>query len=287
MPCISSIYSTQNPRRERLATQHNFDNMSLPAGTPDNFRDTAAIELVERIKDLTIERSTIVQIDGHDKYLTTMLQALYPECVVYHTDNIRERSKSAADASIDSDTSSAISDDLSLPFESDCADLIVSNLDFSFYQPQALINECLRILSDDGVLIFSAFAPDAFRQLRSACSHLQSLAFKSEFVDMHNVGDMLAVAGFTNPVVDTDRSEYFYPDIESLVEQLFDFGFATDLIEPATLLRKRDVQDALMNHYPDEQGALTGLKLSLEIFFGIAWKRTSGRTSTAVSFDAD
>jgi malonyl-CoA O-methyltransferase len=73
-------------------------------------------------------------------------------------------------------------------------------------QPDRVFAEWRRVLRVDGLLMFSNFGPDTFRELRNAFAAMDETPHTLPFVDMHDFGDQLVEAGFTTPVMDMERS---------------------------------------------------------------------------------
>lgn len=72
-------------------------------------------------------------------------------------------------------------------------------------QPQALIGQWPGALAADGFLMFSCLGPDTLRELRGVYGALGWSQPSHSFTDMHDWGDMLAAAGFAEPVMDMER----------------------------------------------------------------------------------
>ena len=81
-----------------------------------------------------------------------------------------------------------------------------------------------RILKPGGVVVFSTLGPDTLTELRVAWEYVDDHPHVHSFADMHNVGDALLGAGFTEPVVDTDRVYFSYGELKKLVDDLRALG---------------------------------------------------------------
>ena len=73
-------------------------------------------------------------------------------------------------------------------------------------QPDRVFAEWRRVLRVEGLLMFSNFGPDTFRELRNAFAAMDETPHTLPFVDMHDFGDQLVEAGFATPVMDMERS---------------------------------------------------------------------------------
>lgn len=105
-----------------------------------------------------------------------------------------------------------------LPFGSDSVDLVWSNLALHWHpQPDRVFVEWRRVLRQDGLLMFSCFGPDTFKELRTAFATAGSGQHVLPFVDMHDFGDMLVNAGFATPVMDMETLTVTYGSVEKLM----------------------------------------------------------------------
>lgn len=71
--------------------------------------------------------------------------------------------------------------------------------------PAQMIARWHRALAIDGFLMFSCFGPDTVRELRSLHARHGHGPAGAEFVDMHDLGDMMVQAGFADPVMDMEH----------------------------------------------------------------------------------
>src|SRR5205085_909169 len=68
----------------------------------------------------------------------------------------------------------------------------------------------------EGLVLFSSLGPDTLKELRAAAG----AASVHEFVDMHDLGDMLVAAGFSAPVMDMEVLAIEYAAGGRLLEDL-------------------------------------------------------------------
>lgn len=146
--------------------------------------------------------------------------------------------------------------------------------------PQALMAQWHRALAVDGFVMFSCLGPDTLQELRGLYQSLGWPAPSHEFTDMHDWGDMLAAAGFAEPVMDMERITLTFETPQRLLEELRGLGRNLHLQRFAGL-RGRQWRDQLHQ-------ALAGapLKLTFEVIYGHAFKpqaRLDMRPETVLS----
>jgi malonyl-CoA O-methyltransferase len=112
-----------------------------------------------------------------------------------------------------------------LPFGANSLDLVWSNLALHWHpQPDRVFAEWRRALRVDGLLMFSTFGPDSFRELRAAFAVLDATPHTLPFVDMHDFGDQLVEVGFTTPVMDMETITVTYDTPQALLADVRAFG---------------------------------------------------------------
>jgi malonyl-CoA O-methyltransferase len=112
-----------------------------------------------------------------------------------------------------------------LPFAANSLDLVWSNLALHWHpQPDRVFAEWRRALRVEGLLMFSTFGPDTFRELRSAFADMDAAPHTLPFVDMHDFGDQLVEVGFTTPVMDMEQITVTYDTAEALLADVRAFG---------------------------------------------------------------
>ena len=78
--------------------------------------------------------------------------------------------------------------------------------------PAAVMARWHRALAVDGFVMFSCLGPDTLKELRALYRRLGWPAPGTEFVDMHDLGDMMVHAGFADPVMDQELLTLTWPD---------------------------------------------------------------------------
>ena len=119
-----------------------------------------------------------------------------------------------------------------LPFAGRCADLLFSNLAMQWCGDfHALTAGFRRVLRTDGLLLFSTLGPGSLREFRltgePAGQNSPMSPLVRPFADMHDIGDALLAAGFSEPVVDSQIITTEYQNFERLLTDLEWTGAST------------------------------------------------------------
>ena len=178
-----------------------------------------------------------------------------------------------------------------LPFAPGAFDLVWSNLALHWHpRPHEVFPEWGRVLSTGGLLMFSTFGPDTFKELRAAMARVESEAGSTlrhrgrrviDFTDMHDFGDMLVNSGFEVPVMDVERLNVTYTSADKLLADVRRWGaypFGDPATERMAGLGGKRWRASLVEALERERGPDGTISLSFELVYGHAWK--AQRTTT-------
>ncbi len=168
-----------------------------------------------------------------------------------------------------------------LPFADHATGLVFSNLLLPWLpNPDRCFSEVSRVLSKDGLFLFSTLGPDSLGALGEAFSELDNSPRINAFADMHDIGDGLVRAGLRDPVLDVERLTITYTSAGKLFADLAGSGARNALSDRRRgLLGRRQYQAAV-----DRLESGGTIRIELEVVFGHAWG--SGQRPGAVRVDA-
>jgi malonyl-CoA O-methyltransferase len=165
-----------------------------------------------------------------------------------------------------------------LPFAAGGFDLIWSNLALHWHsRPDLVFPEWQRVLKVNGLLMFSTLGPDTLKELRGAYAQVEaahggpSRAHVIDFVDMHDLGDMLVESGFEIPVMDQETLTITYKSPQSLLADVRRWG-AYPFERAASELPARRLHKALLAALEARRSADGTIPLTFEVIYGHAWK---------------
>ncbi|HEX4927213.1 MAG TPA: methyltransferase domain-containing protein [Burkholderiales bacterium] len=151
-----------------------------------------------------------------------------------------------------------------LPFAEASFELAWSNMALHWVnEPAAALGELERALAPEGLLMFSTLGPDTLKELRAAAGARRV----HEFVDMHDLGDMLVAAGFQAPVMDMEMLRVDYASGLGLLEDLRASGQVNARRDRPRGLAGRGFRARL------ERALGARMHSTYEVIYGHAWKR--------------
>jgi malonyl-CoA O-methyltransferase len=170
-----------------------------------------------------------------------------------------------------------------LPLAANSMEMVWSNLALQWCNDlPATFVELHRVLKAEGFVMFSTFGPDTLKELRSAFQGVDEHNHLNRFADMHDVGDMLMAAGFSEPVMDMEYLTLTYDDVRGILHDLKSIGAhnATAGRQPGLMGKKTWAK--LVENY--EQYRRDGkLPATYEVVYGHAWKPQPRKTAAGAA----
>jgi malonyl-CoA O-methyltransferase len=175
-----------------------------------------------------------------------------------------------------------------LPLGVNAVDLVWSNLALHWHpQPDRVFAEWRRVLKVDGLLMFSCFGPDTFKEVRAAFSKVDDAPHALPFVDMHDFGDMLVNAGFSTPVMDMETITVTYESVDKLMADVRAWG-GNPLATRRRGLLAGGAWQRIVHAFEQGRGADGRIPLTFEVIYGHAFRpapRTTASGETIVRLD--
>lgn len=169
-----------------------------------------------------------------------------------------------------------------LPLADNSMNLVWSCLALQWaHDLEATLKGFHRVLAPGGLLIFATFGPDTLKELRSAFSVIDDAPHVNQFIDLHDIGDMLVNAGFASPVMEMEMLTLTYADLKTLMRDLKGIGAHNAASARRRGLLGKSAWARLEQAY--ETHRLEGrLPATFEVIYGHAWasdktRREDGR----------
>ncbi|SEI54793.1 methyltransferase domain-containing protein [Paraburkholderia diazotrophica] len=166
-----------------------------------------------------------------------------------------------------------------LPFVSGAFEFIWSNLALHWHsRPDLVFPEWQRVLKVNGLLMFSTLGPDTLKELRGAYAEIEAAHGVNthkhviDFVDMHDLGDMLVESGFEIPVMDQETLTITYKSPESLLADVRRWGAYPSRREGLPGVASRRMHKALLAALEARRRVDGTIPLTFEVIYGHAWK---------------
>jgi malonyl-CoA O-methyltransferase len=203
---------------DRLLLRRACDRIAATYDAADFFCAEVRQRLLECLGYMALKPERILDLGSGTGAAGVELARLYPAALIIGLDwseaMLRQASGKQSAAPL-------CADGHRLPLATGSIDIVVSNLLLpGAADPQQIFTEVHRVLRNPGLFLFTTLGPDSLAELRQAWAAIDSYPHVHEFADMHNVGDALVRAGFSDPVMDTETITINYGGLDRLVADL-------------------------------------------------------------------
>ncbi len=207
-------------------------------------------QLLERLELVALKPKRVMDVGCGAGYCTRLLQKRYPTAEVWGIDDSAQMLAYAQELSLSKIRWQYASLN-TLPAEDQSIDLLIGNLVLPWCTDlKKVVQEWRRVLRPEGLLMFSTYGPDTLRELQGQAIQLP------HFADMHDLGDLLVLAGFAGPVLDVEYFTLTYREQQRLQDEL----------QLTNFISGEEVVGALEKN---REGVIS---LTYEIVYGHAWK---------------
>ncbi len=264
------------------------------AGEAPWLHGEVARRMAERLDIIRAKPEAVLEWWAFGGAGTPLLAQAYPAArryIVEPTEPLRERSRQAAAAPWWSarrwrvPATQVLSPDDVAPAS---VQLVWANMMLhASVDPAVLIARWQRALAVDGFVMFSCLGPGTLRELRDLYRRLGWPPAMAEFVDMHDLGDMLVRAGFADPVMDQEVLTLSWDSPQALLGELRSLG-ANASPDRFAGLRTPRWRDRLLSELRTMAAPDGRIHMQFEVAYGHAFKaapRLAVNEHTTVSLD--
>lgn len=220
---------------DKLQVQKAFSRF---AGRADTSLSTiAANRLLDRLSDMNLNPPTIVDLGGNGGVVQRFFSGSQVVAVDFALPVLlQERSRFACVADVEN-----------LPLASQSVDLVWSNLCLEWVAVPAFIREAVRVLKVGGLLALTTLGPDTLQEMRGVFGAQNRV---HNFLDMHDISDLLMQNGLVEPIAEADKIYLRYSTPLHAMQDCRQIGAGCALADrPRGLMGKQQWQTAL-DSYP-------------------------------------
>ena len=261
------------PRLDKRIVINRFDRAAKSYDNAAILQEEVLNRLLQRLQYIRHQPATIIDIGCGTGKGIRGLQKHYPRAQVYAIDIAQQMLLQARSRYRFLSRKRLLAADMErLPFAAECFDLVFSSLALPWSNDLgATMSEFARVAKPGALLLFTSFGPGSLQELVQSWRALDDYPHVHQFVDMHDVGDIMLAAGFAQPVVDAETIRLEYRDFLSLLDDLrqvgssnADFGRRRGLTTPRQLAR-------LEASYREQGFENEKFIASYEVVYGHAW----------------
>ncbi len=159
-----------------------------------------------------------------------------------------------------------------LPLAQAKIDLLYSNLTLQWCNDlNETFKQFRRVIRPGGLVMFSTFGPSTLKELRLSWSMVDDSVHVHDFVDMHDIGDALVHAGFSDPVMDMELITLTYDSVKDITQDLKLIGAQNKNLDRARGLLGKGKYQQFVTAYEQFRTSDGKLPASYEVIYGQAW----------------
>jgi len=205
---------------EVAPSRSRFDQAARSFTSACFVHDEARRRLLERIAGLKIVPGAFVDLGSGLGAGAVALGREFPGARVIALDSSREMLR----RSVAGDYTRIAADVSRLPFRDGSVELLFANMVLPWARPDRFFAEARRVLTADGVVMFSTLGPESLRELRLAWARADDAIHVHGFFDAQTLGDLAVAAGLEEPVLDVDRLKVSYAELSAAIRDLRAMG---------------------------------------------------------------
>jgi len=270
------MHDVDQHRLDKRRVRASFDRAAADYDRVAVLQREIGTRLLERLDYVRLRPAVAVDVGAGTGHLSKALARRYPDAQVIALDlapNMLRTARRHAGllARLRGRRAFICGDAEHLPLASQSVDLIFSNATLQWCNDlDSVFAEFRRVLKPDGVALFSTFGPDTLKELRLAWAQADAAQHVGAFIDMHDIGDALLRAGFSDPVMDAERLTLTYSDVRGLMHELKTLGAHNAAAGRTRGLTGRGRLRAMMDAYETlrRDGVLPA---TFEVVYGLAW----------------
>ncbi len=240
-------------------------------------QQTIAQRLLERLDLIKLQPQRILDVGAGTGQLTLQLTRRYKNCEVIALDLAPAMLKLARQrlGMLDKwfgKQRFICGDADHLPLADNSVDMIISNFAIQWCSDlDQTFTEFQRVLKPDGLLLFTTFGPDTLKELRQAWRTVDDAIHVNSFIDMHDIGDAMMRAKFSDPVMDTERLTLTYKDGMAVMRDLKAMGAHNVSAGRSHALTGKQKLQQMLCAYDKFKNSDGLLPATYEVVYGHAW----------------
>ena len=159
-----------------------------------------------------------------------------------------------------------------LPVKDESIGMVWSNLALQWCNDlERTFSEINRVLKTDGLFMFSTFGPDTLKELRQAFEKADTFVHVNQFIDMHDIGDLLVHSRFATPVMDMEYITVTYDEVMGVMHDLKAIGAHNVTQGRQQGLTGKTKWRRIIDQY-ETMRSNGKLPATFEVIYGHAWK---------------
>lgn len=214
------------PRLDKSAVKKSFNRCAGQYDDRAVLQREVLSRLFERLQYIKIDPNLVVDLGCGTGQAIKMLRKQYSKAGVLGLDLAHEMLTQSKKNFGVFDRKWLVNADMEhLPLADDRVDLIFSSLALQWSNDlESTFKEFKRAGRTGGLLMFTTFGVNTLSELRQSWFEIDPSPRVHQFMDMHDIGDMMMSSGLSQPVLDMENITLEYEYFEDLLKDLKSIG---------------------------------------------------------------
>ena len=258
---------------DRKITRKNFEKAANTYDAAAILQQEVARRLLERLEYIKIQPELSLDLGCGTGQLTEALLKQYPKSNVLALDLAKNMvAKSKKKGGWFRKAMGVCADVNQMPIKNNSVDLLISSLMLQWCDDLPTVFQGLaNTMKSGGLLLFTTFGPDTLKELRQSWQEVDAFSHSSTYTDMHDIGDMLMQAGFSQPVMDMEMITMTYSTVNHLMRDLKQIGATNTTKQRRKTLTGKQRIKAFEKAYEKFKQADDLYPATYEVIYGHAW----------------
>ncbi|MCK5918765.1 MAG: malonyl-ACP O-methyltransferase BioC [Cocleimonas sp.] len=262
-------------RLDKATVRNSFERAANSYDAAAVLQREVASRLLERLDYIKLQPSRALDLGCGTGTVTADLLKRYPKAQTVALDlalNMLNKTRLHGKGWLRKKPQCLCADAERLPLKDDSIDLLISNLMLQWSNDlPALFTGFQKVIAPNGLLMFTTFGPDTLKEMRESWAMVDNIPHTSQFIDMHDIGDALLQAGFSDPVMDMEIITMTYDSVRDVMRDIKNIGASNATQGRAKgLMGKQRLTDfeAAYERFKYSDGSYPA---TWEILYGHAW----------------
>ncbi|MFT6123482.1 MAG: malonyl-CoA O-methyltransferase [Oleiphilaceae bacterium] len=256
----------------KSAIAKSFGNAAEKYDSVAHFQRNVGYELLAKIPQTNPK--CIVDLGCGTGYFLSNLETTYPSADLIGLDLSEEMVRFARKANethaADTNIVWLVGDGEKLPFKSGSVDLIFSSLAIQWCGSLSLLfNEIQRVLSKDGVFVFSSLVDGSLCELKSAWSQVDGMQHVNAFAYLADYQQAVSSTSLSTAVLDVEEKVLYYKKVKDLTRELKTLGAHNMTSHRVTHLTGKQRIQQFLAAYESFRLSDGTLPASYQVLFGV------------------
>ncbi|WP_144391960.1 malonyl-ACP O-methyltransferase BioC [Pleionea sediminis] len=172
-----------------------------------------------------------------------------------------------------------------LPFEDQSVDLLFSNLALQWSENlDKTFQEFARVIKPSGLILFTTLGPDTLTELKQAWHSVDDKNHVNDFIDMHDIGDVMIRSGIAQPVMDMEKLTFTYESVKAVVQDLKGIGAQNVNQDRHSGLMSKGKWQSMIDCYRNNFSQNNLFPATYEAIYGHGWGAKAKNHSSSDTF---